>query len=44
MDKNEILTKIKKEVHEINCLIKVLKAYYIEEPNEIDIPTTMLPA
>ena len=44
MDKKEIVAEIKKETRTIESLIKVLKAYCIEEPNEVDIPTTMLPA
>ena len=44
MDKKEVFAEIKKESQEIECLIKVLKAYRIEEPDEIDIPTTMLQA
>ena len=44
MDKKEVFAEIKKESQEVECLIKVLKAYCIEEPDEIDIPTTMLPA
>ena len=44
MEKKDIVVEIEKETRAIEILIKVLRAYCIEESNELDIPTTILPA
>ena len=44
MEEKDIVVEIEKETLGIERLLKVLKAYYIEEYNEVDIPTTILPA
>ena len=44
MEKKDIVVEIEKETRAIESLIKVLRAYCIEESNELDIPTTILPA
>ena len=44
MEEKDIVVEIEKETREIERLLKVLKAYYIEEYSEVDIPTTILPA
>ena len=44
MEEKDIVVEIEKETRGIERLLKVLKAYYIEEYNEVYIPTTILPA
>lgn len=44
MDIKELIGKTGKDIAEIECLIKNLHAYLIEEENGIDLPTTILPA
>ena len=44
MEKKDIVVEIEKETRAIESLIKVLRAYCIEESNALDIPTTILPA
>ncbi len=44
MDKKDIVTAIEKETRDVERLLKVLEAYFIDESNKIDIPTTILPA
>ena len=44
MNKQEIMNEIKKDTNIIESFIKNLQIYCIEEENEIDIPTTMIPA
>ena len=44
MEKREIAVEIEKDTREIERLLKVMRAYYIEEYSEVDIPTTILPA
>ena len=44
MDKKELITGINSNTKEVECLIKVLKSYCIDEANEIeDVKSTMLP-
>ena len=43
MEEKDIVIEIEKETREIERLLKVLKAYYIEEYSKVDIPTTILP-
>ena len=44
MNKKDIVADIEKETRETERLLKVLRAYFIDESNKIDIPTTILPA
>ncbi len=43
MEKQEIMNEYKKELDNIYCLIRLLRAYCIDESHDIDTETTMVP-
>ena len=43
MEKQEIINEYKKELDNIYCLIRLLRAYCIDKSHDIDTETTMVP-